>query len=120
MGDDPFSVHCPKCGAKKGKPCTYMPLSAAKTMGWMSPNLRRRLDRVGTPTQRPHVERIHSYGNQVGQQYRERRLTYRPVPADTAAAAVALRELDRREAVYLTAWLRTYGDIFASIEMDPN
>jgi hypothetical protein len=112
---DNLAVTCPKCGARKGDPCTYVSLAGSSPSPWASATHKAKMARVGTPTKRTHIERGFALHHAIGRRFRDCRLGLRPVPIEVAAAARSIRELDRREAVQLAAWFRAYGSLFTEL-----
>jgi hypothetical protein len=88
-----LQVKCPQCGAEPGQPCTYVwtlqtTREAYDLDSWLSPGVRRMVERYGQPTERPHNERRRA-------EYQRR-----------------LRGFNAGQAYRLRAWLLAYGDIF--------
>ena len=107
--EEAISVSCPKCGAKRGEPCTYIPL--VEDGRYVTSNkIRARMAIVGTPTKRPHNDRMNRLTDV--QRARRRRQRLQTGIASTPAALFALRDFDRREHERLKAWLKENWSIF--------
>lgn len=95
-------VACPKCGSRKGEPCTYLPLPDARPFPARGEAERRRIRQqlVGSPTRRFHTERFQA----ASARPRPRLPAVVPQPRSEAIAAV--RRYDVEEYTVMQSWLR--------------
>lgn len=108
---DPLSVCCNKCKAKKNKPCVYLwPKDGhgepRVRHSWVSALVQAQMDRAGTPTKRPHTERVTKARWKYQKEAREaeerlRQAEHGPRDAVLRANAEALKQ----EQAELKAWL---------------
>lgn len=107
--DQALELRCPKCKAKPGAPCTYMPQALGP---YQAPDLR-----WGTPTRRPHNERMY----QVRRRDRDRAIAeFHAERAILLADPVgperrALAELARQEHAQIRAWLALHSTVLTKV-----
>lgn len=116
-----YTIKCPKCQQPAGHHCVYVMNTDIKGLNPNSPWLSRtqydKIARVGTPTQRPHIERFHAEWNRSGQ--RARRAMYENAhPVHTTsdqvrAAHKAMTLWDLTEYRQLCRWFRRHGHILS-------
>lgn len=111
-GIDHLSVSCIKCGAKKNRPCVYLwPKDQYGVprvrYAWVAAGMQALMDRAGTPTKKPHTERITKARWAYEKAAREAEETIRKAvhgPRDAVLRANA--EALKREQEQLVAWLK--------------
>jgi hypothetical protein len=98
---EPLDYFCPKCKARKGRGCVYV----LRPVGpYQQPD-----PRAGTPTKRPHNERLQKITNALR---REALAAWQERHADRyAAERQALGALARQEDTQLREWLRQHGRV---------
>ena len=116
-GIDPLSVCCNKCKAKKNKPCVYLwPKDAhgepRVRHSWVSELVQAQMDRAGTPTKRPHTERItkarwkyQKEAREAEERLRQSEHSSRDAVIQANAAAV------KQEQAELVSWLSNHAQI---------
>lgn len=106
-----LAVRCPKCSAPHDMPCTYMPPPPIPADASPYQSYQLQLDRAGTPTKIPHVERRDMVRRDrwAKERARHRRKPPTRPEAELLAAERAGRVFDRQEYVALAVWLRTWG-----------
>lgn len=117
---DVLQVSCPVCAARKGKVCVYIwpkngDGSPMVRYAGRSADVLAKMDRAGTPVQRPHGGRSSKAG--VAERLRlakQRDAEYAASNAaspDRAAALRANAQAVTDEQYQLAAWLRAYAHV---------
>lgn len=122
-----FRFPCKECGAKRGAPCTYLPVKGLDPafVHYRSAKTQARHALVGQPTRRPHNARLSALAKfQAREWERERyrqwvaardRATPR-VNRDQVAAIRAVRAFEHREHEQLWSWLARYASLLTQAE----
>lgn len=117
-------VSCPLCKAQKGDRCTYVPFKVLPAYA-RSPVTRKRLARVGQPTQRPHTERLNAFRKLERERFwatvRNERMELLEEAQSVHEARMAHGAAIRQETAQLVAWLRQFASVlYAEVESTPS
>jgi len=110
--DQALQLQCPKCYAPPEYPCIYI-MPKGLNVDYPTPNTKRKLARVGQPTERLHTERFTLAW--VREARRARKFVVNAATFTHTAAARAEREFDRREWEEMRAWLSQHAEIFQAL-----
>lgn len=108
-------VPCPKCHAKTGEPCVYVPLVQKTMSTWASAKTRKLHERVGKPCHKAHNERREPAERRLFEEALAEQKK-RTAPTRTQRQIrFALNQFDEAEHAKLVAWLRENYTLFTDL-----